>query len=231
MAVLTLAQIKLLMLDRAQANVATDAPATVAEQERFINEAYADLWEISGGSVKRVASATAWTSASTATGIVAGILTDIAEVISLFQTTVSGSTGSETDTELDQVELGYIKHVRGAFGYSNYSVPKLFALTRTATLTPADVGKLRLDYWPSVTGFFFPVHYRPQFTILDDTVVTTPDVNDLESRDIGLLAAAKLAPLIGRAELVPSILADVSQRTSEMLERKLRSLVSADQDR
>lgn len=231
MAVLAYSALQNLFLDRAGANVTTDAPVSAAEIARFLNEAYADVWEISGGSIKSVASATAWTSAQTATGVVVGILTDINEVIRMWASTTSGSVGVSTDdNELDRVELSHVQWLRKSSLTGTYARPKVYALTRLATTTPASVGLLRLDYWPSVTGFYFPMEYQPQFTEIDSSTVTTPDVNDLESRDIGLLAAARLAPLIGRAELVPSILADVSERTAKALERKMAALLSADQD-
>jgi hypothetical protein len=81
-----------------------------------------------------------------------------------------------------------------------------------------------------VTAFYFPIEYVPQFTEIDSATVTTPDVNDLESRDIGLICAARIAPLVGRASLVPSILADVSSRTAAALDRKFRAMLDGKQD-
>lgn len=232
MAVLSFAALQNLLLDRIQANVSTDAPLSAAEIARFLNEAYADIWEISGGGVKTVASATAWTSASSMTGVVTGLLTDIHEITRIWSSTTAASVGvSSGDNELDRTELSMVQWLRKSFMTGSYDRPKVYAATRLATAVPGSVGNHRLDYWPSVTGYYFPTEYVPQFTEIDSVTVTTPDVNDLESRDIGLLAAARAAPLIGRAELVPSILADVSSRTAAALERKMKSLLSGNQDR
>lgn len=234
MAILVFSEISSLAQDRAQVNVATDAPLSAAEIARFINDAYSDVWEISGGSVKRVAGATAWATQPTAdaTGVSLGILTDIDEVIDLWATTTSASTGGGSgDVPLDRVEQAYIMHMRAASGYGSYTTPQVYALSKLATVTPADVNKMRLDVFPGASGIYFPIHYVPQFSPIDSATVTTPDVNDLESRDIALLAAARIAPLVGRAELVPSILADVSQRTQEAIERKMSALLYGKQDR
>lgn len=232
MAVLDFAALQNLFLDRLQANVATDPPFSAAEIARALNDAYADVWEISGGGTKTVASATAWVSAQTATGVVTGLLTDINAVLHVWASTTSGSVGvSAGDNELDKCELSMVQWLRKSSLTGTYDRPKVYAVSRIATAVPGAVGLHRLDYWPSVTGYYFPTEYKPQFTPIDSVTVTTPDVNDLESRDIGLIAAAQRAPLIGRAELVPSILADVSNRTSEALRRKMKALLSADQDR
>lgn len=217
-------------LDRAQANPTTNAAFTAAQIARLINDAYADVWEAEGGSMKRVASATAWTSAQLATGVVAGILTDTNDIISVFSSTTSGSTGYSTgDEELDRVELEVIQACRSASGLGTYARPKMYAVSRMATVTPADVGKLQLDYFPNVTGFYLPTHYQANFTPIDSATVTTPDVSDLGSRDIMLLTAAKMAPLNQRPELVEGILRDISDRNAALRERKLKALVSADQ--
>jgi hypothetical protein len=294
MAVLAYTDLKNLMLDRCQANVSTDAPADTNEILRFLNEAYADVWEISGGSLKSVTSPVAWNSAQTATGIVIGLLTDVKDIVRLWATstptvgplssgttintpnvtssalfgsvvvgmTVSGTgipanttvktvsstsaivlsdnaTGTATvdltfgkvtgEYELVQRDYDEIAFWRTRSGFGSYSIPKIYAVTRQATTTPAQVGILRLDYYPGTTAYYFPMQYVPQFTQIDASTVTTPDVNDLESRDIGLLAAARLAQVIGRAELVPGILGDVSNRTAAALKRKMEAMVSASQ--
>lgn len=235
MAVLTYANLKNLAFDRAQVNVTTDAPVSDTEFARFINEAYSDVWQISGGRPKTVASATAWTSANSATGQVTGILTDVEDIIHVWASTTSGSVGTSAgDTELDRVELSYIMALRadgvGLPTYAATTPPKVYALSRKATTTPASVNLLQLDYWPSVTGFFLPIMYVPQFTEIDSATVTTPDVNDLESRDIGLLCAARIAQMVQRNDLVPGILADVSMRTQAALARKMAALMDGKQD-
>lgn len=233
MAVLTYSQISDLVLDRVQANTATDAPISATEMARFINDAFAMVWEISGGSLKSVASATAWTPAQTVdtTGKLTGILTDIDEIMHCWATATSGSTGGgSSDYELDRVELHRIEFLRRNQGLGTYAVPKLYAVTRLTTVTPADVNKVRLDFYPGVSGLYFPIAYVPQFTPIDSVTVTTPDVNDLESRDIALIAAMRFAPLLGRAELVPAIAMDVSEATQKALERKWSALMQGKQD-
>jgi len=230
-AVLTFSQLETLMKERAQVGASTDNPLSATQVASFLNDAYADVWDISGGSLKRVASATAWTSAESATGVVTGVLTDVSDVIAVFASTTSGSTGYSTDdNELDRVELERIHYLRSSSRRGSYARPQVYAVSRKSTSTAADVGKLQLDYYPGVTGFYFPIHYKPQFAAIDSSTVTTPDVNDLESRDIALIAAARLCPLLGKHHLVPSILADVSSRTGEKLRRKLQAMMNADQD-
>ena len=232
MAVLNFAALQNLFLDELQANVATDAPFTAAEIARFLNDAYADVWEASGGAIKNVASATAWTSAHTATGVVTGILTDIREITRIWASTTSASVGvSSGDNELDRAELSMIQWLRKSALTGAYDRPKCYAATRLATVTPSSVGIHRLDYWPSVIGYYLPTEYIPQLTEIDSVTVTTPDVNDIESRDIGLLAAARGAPLIGRAELVPSIMARVTSKAGLAIIRKRAAMLSGDQDR
>lgn len=238
MATLTLSALQTLALDRIQANVSTDLPFTTAEQIRFINDAYADVWEISGGALARATGSTVWatqpTSAST-NGIFTSSLTTIAEIREVFASTSSSSTGDVDagDTLLNPVDLSEVLFMRAnATHFGGYAKPKIYAVTRNHTTTPGDVNKLRLDIWPDIVAdIYLPVHYVPQFTDLDASTVTTPAVNDIESRDIGLLAASRMAPLIGRAELVPSILADISERTRLGLARKLTAMLDAKADR
>lgn len=232
MAVLVYSELKNLAFDRAQVNVTVDAPISDTEFARFINDAYSDIWPPSGGRLKTVASATAWTSAQTATGQVVGILTDVEDIRHVWASTTSGSVGvSSGDYELDRVELSRIFALRAdGSGYPTYLKPREYAISRKATTTPASVNLLQLDYWPSVTGYYLPIAYVPQFTPIDSATVTTPDVNDIESRDIALLAASRIAQAVGRAELVPGILADISTRTQTAIQRKLEALLDARQD-
>jgi hypothetical protein len=133
--------------------------------------------------------------------------------------------------ELNKQEMSYILSLRASgTGYGTHTAPQMYATARVSTTTPASVGLLRLEYWPSVTGFYLPIHYIPQLTEIDSATVTTPDLTDVGSRDMGLLAASRLAQLIGRPELVPGIMADISQRTQLALKRKREALASGDQD-
>jgi hypothetical protein len=210
---------------------ALDSPVTDVEFARFINDALRDVWEMSGGRMKNVASATAWNSAQTATGVVTGILTDIAEIIHVWASGTSGSVGATaTDVEVERKDLSYIQFLRAnAAGFPTYLVPKFYALTRLSTVTPASVNLLQLDYWPSVTGFYLPIKYMPQWQEIDGTSVTTPDLDDIWARDGGLLCARRLAASYGREEFIPGIEADYSQRMQEALARKQSSKVDAKQ--
>jgi hypothetical protein len=233
-AVLTYSEIAILAQERAGVYVSSgvDAPVDSTALARFINSAYAAIYEASGSRLKTVASATAWTTAQTATGQVAGVLTDIADVLHVWASTVSGSVGiSSGDVEIERAELSEVLYLRGnSSGMPTYLVPKKYAVSRLSTTTVADVNKLQLDYWPGVTGFYLPTAYARQFAPIDAATVTTPDVNDLESRDIALLAAAQIAPIAGRAEFVPAILADLSNNTQLTQARRIRAMLDALQD-
>jgi len=232
MPVLTVTEIDTLIDDIIVTQVTVDDPVPAAEKLRSINDAYGSIWEASGGSIKTVASATLWTSAQTATGIVVGALADIRQIKHLFASNTSSSTGvSANDSELDPVDLARIQRLRKSNLTGTYDRPKEYAVTRMGTATAADVGKLQLDYWPSVTGFYFPAIYIPFFTPATAINSDKPDVNDLESYDIAYLSAADLMQRIGRPDLVPGVLLKVSEATAKALERKLKSMVAADQDK
>lgn len=233
MAVLTVAQIDDLVKDRAQINVSVDSPISAAELLRFENEAYADIWEIFGGSIKSVAHATAWSVSPTAdaTGKLVGILTDINEPLRMWQTATSGSVGGLAGEHLlvrtDLAEIQALRARGSALG--TYAASKLVALTPMATTTAADVNKIRADIWPGVASVYYPLEYTPQFTPLVNST-DVPDVNDLASRDLALWAALKIVVALGRHEFAPGLTADISQRTQAGLERKLAALLSGDQD-
>jgi hypothetical protein len=215
-----------------EANVSTDAPIAAAEMARSINSAYQLVYENEGGGLTKVASATAWTSAQTATGQVVGILTDIKEIASLFASTVSGSVGfSAGDREIHPVEKQQIEYKRAhGGGHGTYLTPQEYSISRLSTSTPASVGLLQLDYWPSVTGFYFPIHYIRQFVPIDSATVTTPDCSDIGSRDIVWLAAIDLAPRIGRQRFIPTLQSMLSKGMTAMLARKKRALETGDQN-
>ncbi len=234
MAVLTVAQSDDLIKDRAGFNVSVDSPVSAAELLRFQNEAYADMWEIEGGSRKVVAHATAWSVSPTAdtSGVLVGILADINEILRVWQSSTSGSVGDTAgDVELiGPVDLARIRWERSkgtALGI--YTGTKIWAATRMATTTAADVNKMRLDVYPGVSGAYYPIEYIPQFTPVT-TGTDVYDLTDLGSRDLVLLAALKIVPLLGRSELYAGIANDISERTRLALERKYGSLSSGDQD-
>lgn len=226
MSVLTVTEIRTLALERLQANVDVDPPFDDTQILGHINDAYADVWEIWGGALKRVAGATLWTPqpAVDLGGTFTSVLTDIDDVREVFYSITPGSVGDVVagDTVLEPTTYSTIMRIRenqGMFG--SYARPMLYAIGPGFSTVPADANKLQLDVWPGKIGANFPTHYVPQFTLLDYVTVTVPSVNDLASRDIGLLAAVRMGPLSGRAELVPGIMADVSQRTQEGIARKL----------
>lgn len=128
----------------------------------------------------------------------------------------------ESSIELKKVELSRIHWRRTNSGMGTYAIPKEYAAVRQASPGTTDVNKLVLEYWPGTTAYYFPIHYVPQFVPMDATI-TTPDVNDLEARDIAHLAALNLAPLIGRAKLASGISLKLSEGTLAALERKLKA--------
>ena len=297
MAVLTYSEIEAIMLDDLVANVSTDAPITSGvanEAGRYINDAYATIWEMSGGRVRKAPSANAWTSAQVATGTVQGTATDIAELLHVYATatapaaisTVTNATTTLTSTaafgsvvagmhisgtgiptntyvasvestssltmtraatdsttnnrtfshtigaiELERVELARIQWLRASGGTGGtYTAPTMYAPVFVASPGSTIVNLMVLEYYPSTTGYYFPIHYRPQFVPLDATI-TTPDVNDLESRDIGHLAALNRVAAAGRADLAPTIAMLLSENTRLALDRKIKSMLDAGQDR
>ena len=234
MATPSYSELKSLAFDRAGINVTTDAPIDDTTFARYVNDALRDVWEMSGGRIKIVASATAWTNANSATGVVTGILTDIAEVRHVWASTVSGSVGvSSGDVELDIVDFARIQYLRSASGLPTYATtvaPKECSISRLATSTPASVNLVRLDYFPGNTGFYMPIAYLPQFAEIDSATVTTPDMDDILARDGGLMCAARLCQIVDRMDLVPGIMADISQRTQEAMARKRSAQVDARQD-
>lgn len=237
MAVLTETEMKDLILDALQSNVAVDLPFAFGagtEGERHINDAYAQVWELSGGGVLAATGGAAWTPAPTvsASGKVTGVLTNVDEILHVWASTSGTSVGGEAgDLEMDHVELSEIQFYRQSQGQGTYPAPKLWAATRLRTTVDADVNKFRLDVYPGVVGFHFPIDYVPQFTPLNGTTIVVPDVNDLESRDIAYLAALAMAPLEGRAELAPTIAMKVSEKTRLGLERKASALLHGKQDK
>jgi hypothetical protein len=184
-----------------------------------------------------VASATAWATSPTSgvTGVNVGLLTDIAEVLDLFYSTTSGSVGETAgDKALDRVEREQIMFRRRAgTAFGTYAIPKLYSITETlqTAATAAGTNLVQADIWPGVSGIYLPLHYRPQFTPSAGGASEVPDLTDLLTRDLELLAAAAMAPKVGRAEFVPSIMQRVSDRTRQALERKASAGSEAGQDR
>lgn len=236
MAVLTYAQIQQNVLDVLQADVSVDVPITTgagSQMERAMNRALSSMWEISGGGKKNVSSATAWSVAQTAdtSGKLIGILTDIKEVLRVWTTATSGSTGAAGDNELTKAELSELEFLRSNPGVGTYPAPKMYALTRMATATNADVNKFAIDFWPGIAGLYLPIQYIPQFTPIDAVTVTTPDVNDIQSHDLVYMIAIDYCDLNGRAEFAPKYAAQISEKTQQVLDRRYSAISDASQDR
>lgn len=238
MSVLLYSEISDLTLDRVQANVSTDAPVSAAELLRHVNEAYADVYEASGGAYTKVAGSVLWTGGGVASLAAewtfpgSSGVEEVREFIQVWASTDVASTGAAaTDVPLDPVDYAELLALRNSSGLGTYAAPKVRAVVRRSQTADTDGNRYDLYWWPSVAGFYFPAHYVRQFDPFDGGASDKPDVGDVESRDIALLAAARIAPLIGRAELVPSIISDLSERTRSSLERKLSAQLSAAQDR
>jgi hypothetical protein len=227
-AVLTETEINALVKDRCAINVSTDVPVSTAELLRFVNEAYADVYAVAGGGLLAAKHTDAWDDGNMNNGFTTSKLTTIEELLTVFET-ATDALPDDDDTVLDKTDLAHIQYLRSSSGYGGYGSLKLYSATRIATTTSADINTIRLDVWPTIASKFVGIHYVPQFTPL--TAGDEPNVNDLESRDIALLAAMKIAPLVGRAELVPSIAVDVSRRTSLALERKISAMLEGKQDK
>ncbi len=237
MATLTYTELSDNFLDRLQANVSTDGAFSTAEILRALNDAYATVWELSGGAMTAVTGAsTTWTpSPTTATdGRLVGVLRDINEVLHVGATTASaGLVGDAATIDLRKTEKAEIQWNRDNSTIGTYGTPKMYAVThiRASSDVAANVGRYDLDVWPGVAAYYFPMEYVRQFSPLAGSGTDVPDVDDIESRDIFLLAAFSRAPLVGRAELAPGIAADISDRTRQGLERKMAAMIEAKQDR
>lgn len=231
MAVLTYTEISNLALDALQANVATDAPFTAAELLRYINDAYNMLWEESGGGIKVAKGSTLWVTQPDSSGALTGKTTDINEITHLWALTADNFGGAAGDVELEKVDSSELFWRRAHSGVGTYTVPKIYAVSRLATATDADVNKVQVDIYPAAAGRYYPAEYVPQFTPLDNATITVPDLNDTESRDVAFVAALWMAPAVGRAELVPGISARVSERTAKIIARRTSAQVAGKQDR
>jgi len=233
MAVLLYSEILDRWLDRIGANVATDAPFTAAEQARFINEAYADIYEISGGGILSATHTTIWEAYDTnAFSTKASLSPRIAKIVRVYEANASGVTGG-SDTafrileKVEQERVIYLQRMQNV----SYTNTKCYSITRIDETDETRLPRLRLDVFPIIPSTFFPIDYVPQFTEIDASTNTQPSVSDIESRDIALLVAARTAPLIGNHHLVPGIVLDLSERTRAALDRKLSALLDASQDR
>lgn len=233
MAVLLFSEISDLALDRAQVNVSTDPAFTAAVIARHINDAYADIWEISGGGIISAGHSTIWETYDTsAYSTKASITARIGEIVRVYETTSSTATGSADVAvpllqRVEQERILYLHHGPAPA----YTSGKLYSITRIDEVDETRIPRFRLDVYPIIAGSFYPIDYIPQRTDIDAATNTQPSCNDIESRDIALLTAARLAPLAGRHDLVPSILMDVSERTRAALDRKVRSLMDAGANR
>ena len=226
-------------LDRLQCNVVTDPRFGTAEILRHANQAYLDVYEASGGAQAAAAGSTLWTGGGSASGAADFTLPgssgteEIAQFLQVWASTTLGSTGDfNSDIPLDPAdyeEIVALQSLGSALG--SYAAPKKYAVIRRAKTVDTEDSRYDLYWWPSVAGFYFPAHYIKQFDPFDGGATDRADVDDIGGHDIPLLMALRMAPLAGRAELVPSIAVDLSERMKKFLERKLSARISASQDR
>lgn len=232
MPVLVQSEIQRLALTRVQGNVAVDPPFDATEIQDLINEAYSDIWRASGGGTTNTLSSVAWTSVPSAggNGSFLGSLFDIEEILHLWALVTDDNGGRPGDLELDRVDHSRIMSLRSR-SVGTYTTPKVYSVAKQKAANDAQVHRYRLEVFPAINGYHFPIQYIQQFTPLNGTTIVTPDVNDVESRDIALWTAAKMAPLCDRSEFLESIVMDISERTQLLLERKISALLEAAQDR
>jgi hypothetical protein len=238
---LTLTQMEQVFLDDLQANVATDpvftAVSAAGDARRQLNDAYRILWDKSGSRLKTAAHATLWsTVVASGTRRLAGTLTGIAEIVQLWNTATSGSTGGDLvdvlmfPTDIEEIQFNRT-HSSATTGVGTYAAPLMYAAVRAATVTAADVGKLTLEFWPDATGaLFFPAHYIAEFTEMA-AGTDVADVNGIESYDIPHLAALWNAAASGREDLLETIAMKISESTQLLFERKVSAMLDARQNR
>jgi len=238
MPALLYSEITSLALSRIKANVPVDPPFTAAQILEHANKAYEDVYEASGAAFVVVAGSVLWTGggvASTGTSFTlpgSSGTEEVSRILNLWASTAVGSVGDgATDVPLDPVDYSQIIALRASSGLGTYATPKVYSVIRRSQSLDTDGSRYDLFWWPSVAGFYFPASYLRQFDPFDGGASDKPDVNDIQSRDIAMRLASIMAPLIGRAELVPSIMGDISEGTREGLERKLAAQISGDQDR
>lgn len=226
MAILLLSEIRTLALNRLQANVSTDAPVTTAQLDEQINDSYSELWEVAGASTKKSTHATLWTPSPAVAGTLAlaGQVSNFKELLRVYLSGTVGSVGQTAgDVELDRMEMAELMYRRRTSDLYGNTVA--YAVERLEPDAAADIGKITIQLWPAASATqYFPAHYvRNRTTLVNASDV--PDVTEGESRDIALMAAMKLAPLVGRQELVPGIIADITQKTRSALDSKFRALL------
>lgn len=244
MANLAASELETILLDDLQANVSTDPPiATVASAGSvaasktypLLNDAYATLWELWGGSVVAATSATLWTPDVTAdtTGKLTGDLQTIKEILHVWTTSTSGSTGGGSgDIKLTPTTVAEIERLRSdSTGLGTYTESQVYAVTMIASSNSATAtNKWLLDVWPGVSGRYYPAHYTPQFVALT-AATDVPDLPDLAQRDVAHLAALNACDLIGRPEFKDAIQRNLSEKTQLLLARKAESQVDAQSDK
>lgn len=234
---LTVTQIDTETKNLLQANVVSgiDPPFTAAQYLEAYNAAYQDIWMESGGRLKKAASATAWSVATTTTsGIMTGILDSIEEILQAWFTATSGSTGGTEGTdfpirETEKAEINFWRGWNGAQGA--YASIQMYSVDRLQTTTDADKNKMQLDFWPAIASVYIPIQYVQQFVPFTAVDTTIPELTDAESRDIPLFAAASLAPRMSRWDLIDGLLRQVSRRNQPIVERRARSQDFAKQNR
>jgi hypothetical protein len=232
---LTVTEIDSLALGMIQAKVTTNAPFDTARKLEAYNNAYQEIWSLSGGRKKNVTSVTAWAAAQTTTsGIMTGILDNVEDVLHAWYTTASASTGGTeaTDFEIVKADRGEIlwNRARNAT-LGTYGTIQMFSFVRGQTATNADKNKGQLDFWPAIATLYIPIEYVQQFVPFTAINTDFPELTDIESRDLAYLAALELAPLASRGEFMETVAARISNVNQILVARRFGADLDARQDR
>jgi len=104
--------------------------------------------------------------------------------------------------------------------------PSMWAIERTQTATPGDVGKTTLWFWPPASAAVAGISWildgvmRAVPVPIDVASVTTMDVDPADAYRITLLAASEVAWLLGKDEaFVNGILSEVGDKGSVLVKR------------
>lgn len=234
MSVLTYTNIIELAQREAQCFVTTDPPFSSADLLVHANSAYQIVYEESGGGLIKANGM--WDlGASAGTFCVAGSAStaEIAKPVNVLFSASSSETSA--DVPLRRVDLQEIFALKAASaGLGTYDNPKAYAIVRESPAPSGDTSTnvYGIYVWPPTVGathYYVHLHYRRQFDPFDGGVSDVPDVNDVESYDIAYTMGAILAPLAGRAELVPAIVNKISREMQAKIKRRLDAQIVAEQ--
>lgn len=218
-----------------QATASTDPPFDSSQYLDAHNYAYQQVWMESGGRLKKVASGTAWSSATTTTsGVMTGILDSIEEILQAWWTASAGSTGGTegTDFVIRETEKAEINFWRGRnAGSGSYGTIQMYSVDRLQTATDADKNKMVLDFWPAIASVYIPIHYVPQFVPFSAIDSTIPELDDAQARCVSLISAIRLAPLEARWDFLEGYFRELAMLNKPLAERIARAQDFAKQNR